>query len=496
MSEPGFGEIEYDQSINTPSKSRAYYEKFHAPLISEARQRSFNHQITVLNVACGPGHEFEFMEDDPGLRLVGFDISPELVKQAQERFKDSAARADVVLGTTKRPPVAENSIDVGIAVNAVIYNPNAVLDTLHYALRPGGNSAVNFRVFGNKFNEPFYQAQIEKGAIIEDKEIEVDGEKFELKVVNYATHESLPQLGEQVYFTSESDIERFVAAKGFAIAKHDKFHYASVDNPDNEVEVYKLEKPELKDIHISSKYRESGDELIIFLHGLGCTKDSFAGAWEAKPLEGYSLLATDFVGYGDSSRPEYFSYRMKEQADRIMLELDKYPHKKIHTVAHSVGDAPGLFLAERLGDRLGSFINVEGTLNILGPSSARAVDASYDEFKESVFSRMKDEFAQSSDPGWRLWAEWMQKADSLGFYRSSKDLARLVKNGELVQRFRDLKARKAYVYGERSAQRLVPVLLTIPDVQKIVIPDSEHFSMTDNPKVFYEQLSQLLARKG
>lgn len=140
--------------------------------------------------------------------------------------------------------LAENSIGVGVVVNAVIYSPDAVLGTLHGALKEGGICAVNFRVYGNKFNEPFFNTQAERGARLEDEELDVSGEKFKLKVVNYETHKDLSQLGKQVYFTSEKDIERFIAAKEFAIEKHGKCHYSSPDNDDNEVGVYTLRKLE------------------------------------------------------------------------------------------------------------------------------------------------------------------------------------------------------------------------------------------------------------
>lgn len=42
MAEPGFGEIEYDSSINTPSKSEAYFKAFHDPLITEAKSKTPN----------------------------------------------------------------------------------------------------------------------------------------------------------------------------------------------------------------------------------------------------------------------------------------------------------------------------------------------------------------------------------------------------------------------------------------------------------------------
>ena len=50
------------------------------------------------------------------------------------------------------------------------------------------------------------------------------------------------------------------------------------------------------------------------------------------------------------------------------------------------------------------------------------------------------------------------------------------------------------MYGERSGQRLAPVFAAIPDVEKVSIPDAEHFSMVDNPRAFYNQLSQMLSK--
>ena len=248
MSEPIFGEAfrqisEYDARINTPSKSPAYYKAFHAPVIEEAKAHSSDGKVTILGLACGPGNEFEFMQDDPDLRIIGFDIDPGLIQQARSKFIGTAARFDFFVGDTRHPPYAEGVADVAVAVNALIYNPGELLDAALYGLKPGGKLVANARIFGNEHNKPFYDTQLERGATLEDEEIDVNGEKFQFKVVNYATHKLLPQLGRQVYFTSEGDIERFMVAKGFIVSKHDKFHFPSPDNPDNEIEVYTLEKP-------------------------------------------------------------------------------------------------------------------------------------------------------------------------------------------------------------------------------------------------------------
>ncbi len=245
MTEPIFGAFKttegYNETINTPSQHPEYY-KFHQSIVDEAKARLPNsdEKVTVLNVACGPSNEFKFLENDPKLRLIGLDIDPTLIKNAKNTY---GKNADFVIGDTRHSPIAENSIDAAFAVNAVIYNPDAVLDMLYKALKKGAKCAINFRVYGNKFNEPFYKSHVENGSVLEDEELDVKGEKFNLKIVNYANNKKTPFLGRQVYFTSEADIKRFIKTKGFIIDKEDKFHFKSPNNPDNEIEVYTLQKP-------------------------------------------------------------------------------------------------------------------------------------------------------------------------------------------------------------------------------------------------------------
>lgn len=50
---------------------------------------------------------------------------------------------------------------------------------------------------------------------------------------------------------------------------------------------------------ISFKYRSVSQDLIIFLHGLGCSKDSFENVWYQKNLTGLSILTFDLLGLVD-----------------------------------------------------------------------------------------------------------------------------------------------------------------------------------------------------
>jgi len=67
---------------------------------------------------------------------------------------------------------------------------------------------------------------------------------------------------------------------------------------------------------LATKYRDSSsDDLIMFIHGLGCSSKSFRAVWHFSSLTDISLLTFDLIGFGLSEKPSQFSYRMEDQAN-------------------------------------------------------------------------------------------------------------------------------------------------------------------------------------
>lgn len=58
---------------------------------------------------------------------------------------------------------------------------------------------------------------------------------------------------------------------------------------------------------VAFQYRAASDDLVIFIHGLGCSKETFENIWDCPALNGFSLLAYDMPGFGRSNRPKTFS---------------------------------------------------------------------------------------------------------------------------------------------------------------------------------------------
>ncbi|MDE1834638.1 MAG: hypothetical protein KGH64_04835 [Candidatus Micrarchaeota archaeon] len=65
-----------------------------------------------------------------------------------------------------------------------------------------------------------------------------------------------------------------------------------------------------RELEISTKHRKAGKDYIVFIHGWGCSKESFDNAFSSPELKGFSLLSFDLLGCGSSTRPKDFSYAM------------------------------------------------------------------------------------------------------------------------------------------------------------------------------------------
>ena len=110
---------------------------------------------------------------------------------------------------------------------------------------------------------------------------------------------------------------------------------------------------------VSTAFRKRGGELLLLLHGLGCSKESFRDIWFRDELIDYSIMSLDFLGFGDSSKPDKFSYRMEDQASVCAEVMKEISSKKVHIVAHSMGGAIGLLLPSALLNSALTFANLE-----------------------------------------------------------------------------------------------------------------------------------------
>jgi len=248
-----------------------------------------------------------------------------------------------------------------------------------------------------------------------------------------------------------------------------------------------------KDFVLSTQVMDGNSECIMFIHGLGCAKESFDTLWDFKDLfKGCSLLTFDLPGFGNSSRPEDFSYTMEDHAGVCKALLNRFKPQKVHIVGHSMGGAVGLLLAEKIEKGIASFINVEGNLisEDCGPLSRKPLKVSFEEFNNKVFNKLKSAVRMSKDQGSTLWLTWCEKADIFAYYYTSRSLVEWSESGKLLTIFKKLKANKAYIYGAYNSE--MKIFDRLNRIRQIPISHSGHFCMINNPKEFYTTLTEVL----
>ena len=233
------------------------------------------------------------------------------------------------------------------------------------------------------------------------------------------------------------------------------------------------------------RYRPESDEMVVFIHGLACSWTAFRHALEEDRFAHRSLCFVDLIGFGDSDGPRHFSYALQDQARIVDALLTILPQQKLHLAAHSMGGAVALLLSSRTYGRVRSFANIEG--NLLGEDCgilSRGISAvSYERYRTSGYPRHVAAFGQD-----HLFS--FEKTTPLAVHRSAVSLVRCSESGELLSRFRELGCSKSFSYGEENQE--MAVLNRLDFAEKIMISNSGHAMMVENPAAFYRELQRFI----
>ena len=237
-------------------------------------------------------------------------------------------------------------------------------------------------------------------------------------------------------------------------------------------------------LDIAAAYRKASEDLVFFIHGLGCSQEFFRDVWHQPEFRDFSLLAVDLAGFGASAgADEVFSYSMEDHARACDEVLGGFKFNWLHVVAHSMGGAVGLLLSDETFLKTVSFSNIEGNLigEDCGLISREASGVSYDVFENELFPHYRSIFRHIEKKGLSL-----NTASPLAFYRSSASLVAWSDSRRLLGKFKSLKCKKKYFYGERHSD--LKVLNELADIEAEAISGSGHFLMNDNPDEFYAKL--------
>jgi len=242
---------------------------------------------------------------------------------------------------------------------------------------------------------------------------------------------------------------------------------------------------------VAIQERIDGPDLILFVHGLGCAKESFSSAWETPILENYSLLAPDLPGHGETPI-EPWGCRMEDYASFLKSVVVARRWDRLHIVAHSMGGAAALLLDRFSNLPLSSFINIEGNLvaEDCAILSRRAAESRFEVFRDRDFKKLISKAALSKDPAIKAWVNWIQRCEPEAYHTACKSLVAWSDSGKLLDRYKKLTIPKAYVCGDKSA---VPeVLAKLEDERCIQVEESGHFIMQEQPERLFCIIAKII----
>jgi len=236
----------------------------------------------------------------------------------------------------------------------------------------------------------------------------------------------------------------------------------------------------------------SEDLTLLMIHGLGASKEMFTGAYEQPELTRYTMIAPDLVGFGDSSKPEGFTYTMEEQARTLLGLLDALGvDGGVVLVAHSMGGAIAVALGELLGRRLAGVVYAEGNLDFGDCffSNLIITRSKYEEWIARGFKRMADSLRRSAGG----FAETFTSAGARSIYISSVDLVTISREDTLLGRLTALGVPVLAVFGEDNRGKFASEEKLGKRFPLVHIPGAGHNMMQENPDAFYGAVATYLS---
>ncbi|MFD5419595.1 alpha/beta fold hydrolase [Streptomyces sp. NPDC127069] len=230
----------------------------------------------------------------------------------------------------------------------------------------------------------------------------------------------------------------------------------------------------------------------VYLHGLGATAPAYFAASAVHPrLAGRRSLLLDFLGHGHSDRPEAFPYTLEAHADTVAQALTAAGVAAAEVIAHSMGGAVAIVLADRHPDLVSRLVLVDANLDPLPPTPGAAGSSGISSYTEQEF--LAGGWAEVRDRAGAHWWSTMRLAGRTALYRSAVHLAAgtTPTRRELLL---ELKVPRSFLHPEADGAPSGAGALEAAGVAVVPVPDCGHNIMLDNPEGFVRAAAEALAR--
>ncbi|MFD0376990.1 alpha/beta fold hydrolase [Streptomyces sp. NPDC127112] len=230
----------------------------------------------------------------------------------------------------------------------------------------------------------------------------------------------------------------------------------------------------------------------VYLHGLGATAPAYFAASAVHPrLAGRRSLLLDFLGHGHSDRPEAFPYTLEAHADTVAQALTAAGVAAAEVIAHSMGGAVAIVLADRHPDLVSRLVLVDANLDPLPPTPGTAGSSGISSYTEQEF--LAGGWAEVRDRAGAHWWSTMRLAGRTALYRSAVQLAAGT-TPTMRELLLELKVPRSFLHPEADGAPSGAGALEAAGVAVVPVPDCGHNIMLDNPEGFARAAAEALAR--
>ncbi|MFG3280688.1 alpha/beta fold hydrolase [Streptomyces sp. NPDC048111] len=233
---------------------------------------------------------------------------------------------------------------------------------------------------------------------------------------------------------------------------------------------------------------------LVYVHGLGSMATVYHAHTAAHPaLADRRQLFVDLPGHGISDRPADFGYTLEDHARALAAVLDAAGVAGAELVAHSMGGAVAIVLADRRPELVARLLLTEANLDPHPVSTAGSSGiATYTE-EEFVHGGGHAQVLARVAPSW---AATMRLADPLGLHRTAVGLVHGTRPTmrQLLMRAREIE--RIYLVGGREDDLVGRAELVASGVRVVTVPDAGHNIMFDNPAAFVREVAGVHGAAG
>lgn len=236
---------------------------------------------------------------------------------------------------------------------------------------------------------------------------------------------------------------------------------------------------EINDINISINLnKKESDVFAVLIHGLQSNKKAFSTIQSdiEKKLE-FSTLSIDLVGFGNSEKPDDFSYDLISQATMVKDILRDLEIRNIILIGHSYGGMISTYLSNQSDLNVLALISLEGNLTKGDCGESMNVsNLSFSDFKP-YYNELISNLDNTKEFAEQFRAEALKKIPNHVFHKSSKTIVEWSITSNLYEIFTNLEIPKLLVIGSESGYQ------TKPDDEYTTIKtifDAGHFMLLED----------------